>query len=106
MAEENIVLGETLKRLIKERRLTLKKVSSGAGVPISTLSEAVNGRMLSAKHLLSLSRYFQTSIEYLLTGQQSRALDLTTMISEPLFAGYLKVKIERIIPVNADKDEE
>ncbi len=104
LMEENIVLGATLKQLIKQRNLTLKQVSKGASVPISTLSEAINGRMLSAKHLLSLSRFFQVSIEFLLTGEQSQPMDLETMLSEHLFSGYLKVKIERLIPIKNDKD--
>jgi transcriptional regulator with XRE-family HTH domain len=104
--EENIVLGVTLKGLIKERKLTLKQVSQGAGIPSSTLSEAINGRMLSAKHLLSLSRFFKKSIEYLLTGSESQPTDLEAMLSEKVFSGYIKVNIERLIPIKSDKNKD
>lgn len=103
---EKIILGATLKRLIKERKLTLKQVSTGAGIPVSTLSEAANGRMLSAKHLLSLSRFFQTSIEYLLTGSQNQINDFEAILTEKVFSGYIKVNIERLIPIGDKKDKD
>ena len=96
---EKIQLGKTIKKLIAEREFSVREVAKQTGIPQSTLNAISNGREPGKiEHLLTLSKYFKVSIEYLLTGDDDQPSTLENVPTEEFFTGWLRVKIERAIP--------
>lgn len=57
---------ERIQHLIEQRNLTAYKISKDTGIPQSTFSDWKRGRMKpSVKHLITLSNYFNVSLDYL-----------------------------------------
>lgn len=94
-----ILLGKTIKKLISERKISIRALAKQTGIPQSTLNSISNGREPGkVEHLLTLSKYFKVSMEYLLTGNDDQPPTLENVLTEDIFAGWLRVKIERAIP--------
>lgn len=93
-----IILHQTLKLLMKEKGVSAREVCRATGIAQSTYSGLLDGtREPSVKHLPKLAEYFQTSTDYLLTGKQSQVESMERLLTEEIFEGFLKVKIERVI---------
>lgn len=78
--------------------MTLKELSSATSISPSTLSGWKNGaspRDLS--ELRTCAQYFGVSIDYLLFGEDTAQVNLENLLTEKVFDGFLKVKIERVI---------
>lgn len=94
-----IQLGKTLKRLLTDKNISVRSLAKATGIPQSTLNSLVLGREPSKiEHLMVLSKYFKVNLEYLLTGEDSQPPTFENALTEDLFSGWLKVKIERAIP--------
>jgi transcriptional regulator with XRE-family HTH domain len=92
-------LDKTLQKLMKDRGVSTRTLSQATGVPQSSISAMCAGRNSQRPEaLLSISKFFGVSIEFLLFGEDDAAPTLATILSEEVFSGYLKVKIERLIP--------
>lgn len=88
----------TLRELMKEKGLSLRKLSNLTGIRPSTLSGWING--VSPRDLgevLTCAKYFGVSLEFLLFEQLSEATELESLLTDQVFEGYLKVKIEKVI---------
>lgn len=60
-------LGEKLKHLIENREMTQKDVATALGIPVSTFNGYVqNYREPDFSTLISIAKYFDVSIDYLL----------------------------------------
>jgi transcriptional regulator with XRE-family HTH domain len=94
----SIKLNTVLKRLLKQKGITLKQLSNETGIKPSTLSGWSNG---VSPHNLSearaCARYFGVSLERFLFDEESESKGLEDLLTEQVFDGYLKVKIERVI---------
>lgn len=91
-------LSTMLKQLMKERKISLRELAKSTAIQPSTLSGWNNGsspRDLS--EVCQCARYLGVSMEYLLFGEEPDSLPLEQLLTEKVFDGFLKVKIERVI---------
>lgn len=102
MVMKSIKINQNLQKLMKERGVTLKALSKATAIPVSTLGSYTAGKKssYSPEHLGRLCEFFSVSADYLLFGEQSGADSLNSLLTEQVFDGFLKVKIERVIPTN------
>lgn len=98
MSEKKIVLHEMLRTLMARKGVSARAVCKATGIPQSTLQGFLDGkRESSIKHLPKLAAYFGCSIDFLLMGGSSEIERLEDLLTEDVFDGFLKVKIERVI---------
>lgn len=105
---KTVVLHKILKKMMKDKRITVRKLAKDCGLPVSTLGSYLSGKKAnySAEHLDALSSYFSCSIDYLLFGKISPP-DLKNFPSELIYQGLLMVRIERPVLVAAQvKDDD
>ena len=90
----------TLKKLIAEHEITLRELAKKTGVPQATLSAYTAGAGTSKpEHILALSQFFKVPMETLLFGADHQPPPtLDEVLTEGVFEGWLKVRIERAIP--------
>ena len=105
MAE--LKINRILKALMEKNEISLRKLSQEVKIPQATLSSYLAGKKetYAPKHLQSLATYFNTSIDYLLFGKGKKKPNLKGLPTEKLFAGWLKVSIERAIPEGSSEEE-
>ena len=94
-------LANTLKKLMKESELSFKALSKKAAVPESTIKQWAQGaapRKLS--DVKKVAKVLGVSFEFLCFGEEDDSLPRTLqeLLTEPVYEGWLKVKIERAIP--------
>ena len=93
---DEVKIGLILKHLKKNKKLTFKKLSQTAGVPISTIktwSAGVEPKSLS--HARKVARALDVSVEYLVFGESSvQAPSISELLTTQLFSGWCKVTIE------------
>ena len=93
-----IKLKPILKALLADKHMTLRDLAKATGIKPSTLSGWKNGsspRDLSELKLCA--QYFNVSMDYLLFGEQNDQSSLEKLLTEQVFDGFLKVRIERVI---------
>ena len=94
-----IELSANLKKLLKDRRTSVRALSRELNIPQSTLNSIVAGKQPgSLEQLLKLARYFGVSMEYLITGEDVRPPTLDEVLTQDVFSGWLNVTIKRAIP--------
>ena len=92
-------LQRILKQLMEERNISARELARECKIPQSTIASYLSGRgTQSPEHILTIAQYFGTSMENLLFGEDRRPPTLDEVMTEGLFEGWLKVKIERAIP--------
>jgi transcriptional regulator with XRE-family HTH domain len=96
-----------LKKLIADKGITLRALSRATAVPQSTLSSYLaGGAPAKPEHILALSEYFSVTMEFLLFNKKSKSPTLEELLTEDVFEGWLRVKIERAIPNKRKFDNE
>lgn len=94
-----VKLKQILQKLLKDRGISARELSRQTGIAQSTINNFLSGRgPQKPEQILIIARYFGTSMEFLLFGEDSRQPTLDDVFTEGLFEGWLKVKIERAIP--------
>ncbi len=89
----------TLKKFIEERKISLRDLAKRTGVPQPTLSSYLAGAGTGKpEHIRALAKFFGVSMEVLLFGVDDRPPTLEDVLTEEVFQGWLRVKIERAIP--------
>lgn len=93
-------LSKFLKELMEKNGITSTKLSKACSIPSSTLSTYLSGKKASysPEHLASLADYFGVSVDFLLFGESTTANSLNSLLTEEVFDGYIKVRLERVIP--------
>ncbi len=93
------VLDVVLKNLISRRNLSARKVAKATGVPLSTLTGYMkpNRSQVDPEHLIVLSKYFQVSVDYLLTGNSGN-VKLDGLPGKTIFSRVVRLTIEDIDP--------
>lgn len=93
---DEVKIGPVLKHLMKDKKMTFKKLSHASGVPISTIktwSAGVEPKSLS--HARKVARALDVSVEYLVFGESSmQAPTMSELLTTQLFSGWCKVTIE------------
>lgn len=93
----SIAIGKTFKRIIDEKRLSLKLISKETGVPNSTLAEWLNNRSpKNPEQVRKVSKYLGVSLHYFLFGEEDSEEPLHKILKEDLFSGTFEVNIKRI----------
>ncbi len=103
---------ENLKRLMKDRGITARTLSQATGIPTSTISEWSAGREPKlSKSTVKLARYFDVSIEFLITGEEPEQTVVSNLIENfaseftTIHQGLYRVKVEKL-KENKNKKEE
>lgn len=92
-------LHSILKTLMNDKGVSAREVSRACDIPQSTVVSYLSGRgTQSPEHILKLAEYFGTSMEHLLFGKDRNVPTLDDVLTEGIFDGWLRVKIERAIP--------
>jgi transcriptional regulator with XRE-family HTH domain len=105
---DEVKISAVLKHLMKERKLTFKKLSQLSNVPESTIktwSAGVEPKSLS--HARKVARALNVSVEYLVFGETSmHAPTMSELLTTQLFSGWCKVTIEMPVtaPITKKKD--
>ncbi len=100
---KKLKLAKVLKSLMDKQGLTIRELSRRTKVPASTLSNLLSGaNVQKIEHVLTLSEFFGVTMEHLLFGKSSKKPTIEEMDLEHIFSGWLKVKIERAVPVNKE----
>lgn len=96
---KKVKLADILNELMKQRSISSRALSKATGVPQSTLSHLLSGRSSQKpEHLLEIAKHFGVSMEYLIFGEDQQTPTLESVLTEEVFSGWLRVKIERAIP--------
>lgn len=94
------LLHENIKFLMKKKRVSARAVARECNIPQSTMAGLLSGkREPSVKFIVVLANYFETSTDFLLTGKESSGSTLNSLLTEEVFEGLLKVKIERVVNI-------
>lgn len=92
-------LPESLRQLMVDQNITTRTLAKKTLVPQSTISAILNGRSTSRQeYLLSIAMYFGVTLERLIFGSDDRHLTLESILTEEVFSGWLRVKVERALP--------
>ena len=98
-AMKKIKLKSVLAQLLKDRGLSAREVARKCSIPQSTFNNYLSGRgPQNPEQILELAQYFGCSMEFLLFGEDLRPPTMDEILTEGVFEGWLKVKIERAIP--------
>ena len=91
-----------LKKILTDKRIRNAELSKATGVPMSTLSEWINGRKpCLSKDLVNLARYLDVSLEFLITGSEEKEKLVNNIINNSLnqytqiHQGLYRVTIEK-----------
>lgn len=98
--KKKVILNEVLRNLMADRKMTVKELSKIAEIPQSTVSSYLGGTKASydPNHLSSIAEVFQVSLDHLLYGENLNiSKTMHSLLTEEVFDGFLKVKIERVI---------
>jgi transcriptional regulator with XRE-family HTH domain len=97
MSDMTLQIGRVLSAIIKERRLTLKEIATGAGVPLSTISEWTNNR--APKNPIQVQKvagFLGVSMHFLLFGQEDQEEPITKLLKEEVFSGTFEITVKRV----------
>lgn len=90
---------KNLAKLIKERGISARELSRQTGIAQSTLNNFLAGKSPSnPEQIHALAKFFGTSMEQILFSTDDRPPTLDEVLTEGVFDGWLRVKIERAIP--------
>ena len=102
-------LQKVLKRLMDDRKLTFQALADETGVRASTLKgwTLPGAQPRNMADVRKVARSFDVSFEYLIFGEEADVppRTLAEVLMEPVYDGWLKVKIERAIPTRPRKKE-
>ena len=100
-------LNETLKILMHQRGIGVRDVASQVKVPESTIKTWLRGSSpRSLDDVRTCAQFFNVSLEFLLFGEESNLpRSVEEMPLESLFNVWLKVRIERAIPIKKTVDK-
>jgi transcriptional regulator with XRE-family HTH domain len=92
----------TLKHLLQERRISIRKLAHDTEISPSTIKEWLSGSApRNLEDVRKVARYLNISFEFLIFGESDECPPekaLEAIFTESIYEGWLKVKIERAIP--------
>lgn len=92
---KTIALPKTLKKLMSDVGISLRKLAKETGISQSTLSGYLSGskKTYDPQHLGTLADHFGVSVDYLLFGKKAQ-FNLKSMPSKKLFSKIVRLTIE------------
>lgn len=98
---ENIKLSGTLKRLLKEKRMSVRKAATDIGIPQATLNSIVNGRVpRRLDYVIKIAHYFNLSLDEMLLGKK-QTIDVNQLELSPFFDGLVRLQIHKVSGVKS-----
>lgn len=89
--------GKVLRNIIKERRLTIKEIAQGAGIPASTLGEWINNRTpKNPAQVRKVAEFLGISTHFLLFGEEDRQEPISKIIREDFFQGTFEITVRKV----------
>lgn len=94
-----VKIGVVLKRLMKEKKISVKALSKESGVPVSTIHEWQNGRsprnVVQAKNVADI---LGISLNRLLFDEDEKhdVISLSSILKEDVFSGVFEINIKRV----------
>ncbi|MBF0363748.1 MAG: helix-turn-helix transcriptional regulator [Oligoflexia bacterium] len=105
-------IGERIKNLMSERRISAKELSASTGISASTIAQWVNYKKEpKADAILKISKYFGVSMEWLITGEHPEVEILKAVAQSlekqfvELHQGIYRVRIDKQIEVPKKKED-
>lgn len=93
-------IADNIKQLmLQQGHKNAKKLAKEVGIPYTTLHAVLNGGQPTVKTLLALASYFNVTLDYMVHGKNTKPENMEDLLSEDIFEGFLKVKIEKIISI-------
>lgn len=93
----SVKTGFILKQLIKERRLTIKEISKGSGVPPTTIAEWANERTpKNPQQVRKVAQFLGVSIHYLLFGEEDSQEPIQKILKEDFFTGTFEITVKKV----------
>lgn len=93
---ENIKLSSILKKLLKEKKMSVRKAAAEIGIPQATLNSIVNGRVpRRLDYVIKIASYFNLSLDEMLLGKK-QALDVNQLELNPFFDGLVRLQIHKV----------
>lgn len=94
---DNIKLGIMLKKLLREKNMSVRKAASEIGIPQATLNSIVNGRIpRRLDYVVKIATYFNLSLDEMLLGKSNQAIDIEKLDFTPFFDGLVRLQIHKI----------
>lgn len=92
-----LLIAQNLKKLIKERDITVAQLSRSTGVPQQTLSNWLLGlEPRNLNQVKIIAKYFKVSIDYLAYGEEPKQeLHKLDDYKEEIYAGIFEVVLRR-----------
>lgn len=90
-------IAQTLSHLMESRRITLKEISKGTGVPLSSIAEwKKNNRNPKVEDAGKVADFLGITLSHLLFGQEDRQEPLQKILKEEFFKGTFEINIKRV----------
>jgi transcriptional regulator with XRE-family HTH domain len=90
-------IGKVFSQIVKERRLTLKEISKGTGVPATTLAEWQAGRTpKNPAQVRAAAKFLDVSLHFLLFGEEDHQEPISKIIREDVFQGVFEITVKRV----------
>lgn len=91
-------IGQTLKNLLKEKGLSVRKAAASIPVPQATLNSMVNGRPPGRlDHLIAIAKFFNLSLDELVFGEARATIEFDELEFNDLFDGLVRLRIQKVI---------
>jgi transcriptional regulator with XRE-family HTH domain len=96
-------------QLANEKKLTVRQITNITGLSVASIHSLKNGALTTDYEALAkFAKHCGCSLDWLLTGQTSTVVGIESVFTgkEEVFDGYLKVKVERMIPSKKTNKED
>lgn len=98
----NIKLGSTLKKLLKEKKMSVRKAAAEIGIPQATLNSIVNGRVpRKLDYIIKIAMHFDLSLDEMLLGKSNQSIELESLELSPHFDGIVRLQIHKVIGIKS-----
>lgn len=91
------MLSKVLKSLLEEVGINLTQLAKATKVPKANLHNWLQGGNPNMQQLIVVAKYFDVSLDFLLTGKESDPLEEILSDSFQIFSGKYEIIINRII---------
>lgn len=87
---------ENLKVIMKDRNLTIGKLSVKAGVPKTTLAHLLAGQTATIEQVKKISDALGVSIHHLCYGGEDMNSEIYKILREEVFSGTFEISVKRV----------
>ena len=90
-------IGRVFSSIVKERRLTLKEISTATGVPATTLAEwQANRTPKNPTQVRAVAKFLGVSLHFLLFGEEDGEEPIQRILKDQVFSGIFEISIKKV----------